>query len=44
MNFVLCISRTAHAEEEKKRGHTNPNVRTILPGPTMVENRLECAL
>ena len=27
MNFVL---RTAHAEEKKKGGHTNPNVRTII--------------
>ena len=27
MNFVL---RTAHAEEKKKRGHTNPDVRTII--------------
>ena len=27
MNFVL---RTAHAEEEKKGGHTNPDVRTII--------------
>ena len=26
MNFVL---RTAHAEEKKKGGHTNPDVRTI---------------
>ena len=32
MNFVLCIdlSRTAHAEEKKKKGHTNPDVRTII--------------
>ena len=27
MNFVLC---TAHAEEKKKRGHTNPDVCTII--------------
>ena len=27
MNFVL---RTAHAEEKKKGGHTNPDVRTII--------------
>ena len=27
MNFVL---RTAHAVEKKKRGHTNPDVRTII--------------
>ena len=27
MNFVL---RTAHAEEKKKSGHTNPDVRTII--------------
>ena len=27
MNFVL---RTAHAEEKKKWGHTNPDVRTII--------------
>ena len=26
MNFVL---RTAHAEEKKRGGHTNPDVRTI---------------
>ena len=26
MNFVL---RTAHAKEEKKGGHTNPDIRTI---------------
>ena len=24
MNFVLCISRTAHAEEKKKRGSHKP--------------------
>ena len=27
MNFVL---RTAHTEEKKKGGHTNPDVRTII--------------
>ena len=30
MTFVLCISHTAHAEEKKKKGHTNPDVRTII--------------
>ena len=29
MNFVLCISRTAHTEE-KKKGYTNPEVLTII--------------
>ena len=29
MNFVL---RTAHAEEKKKGGHTNPDIRTIISG------------
>ena len=27
MNFVL---RTAHAEQKKRGGHTNPDVRTII--------------
>ena len=30
INFVLCISHTTHTEEKKKRGHTNPDVRTII--------------
>ena len=33
MNFVL---RTAHAEEKKKGGHTNPDVRTIMKNPRCI--------